>query len=311
MSFILDALKKADEARHPATPSSPGKFRVPRLTARSARWPWVLSGIVLLAVNGGVIGYLAWPRVLRVVAPARDPRPATAQSPRASEVDAPAHPPAPLAPAPTSEGPAALSQGPTATAEPAKPGERSSAPMEPARQSERLPAPVDRPPVPALAVKPIERPVPPPLPDPRSALAPTPLRPTPPPAVLVPSTPPRQAPAPPSSGPSGTQPIAAAPSPTVAPPHQLPAEPPRSNLTKPAVTTPRPPPAGPGGGDEEFSKLKLTVHVWADKPAERLVFINGRKYVQGDRIEDKALLEEITQEGALVSYQGRRSLLRP
>ena len=53
------------------------------------------------------------------------------------------------------------------------------------------------------------------------------------------------------------------------------------------------------------------MHVWADKPAERLVFINGRKYVQGDRIEDKVLLEEITQEGAMVSYQGRRSLLRP
>jgi hypothetical protein len=67
----------------------------------------------------------------------------------------------------------------------------------------------------------------------------------------------------------------------------------------------------PSGGDDELAKLRLTVHVWADRPGERLVFINGRKYVQGDRIEDKAVLEEITQEGALVSYQGRRSLLRP
>jgi hypothetical protein len=70
-------------------------------------------------------------------------------------------------------------------------------------------------------------------------------------------------------------------------------------------------PTAPAGGADEISKLRLTVHVWADKPAERLVFINGRKYVQGDRIEDKVLLEEITQEGAMVSYQGRRSLLRP
>jgi len=53
------------------------------------------------------------------------------------------------------------------------------------------------------------------------------------------------------------------------------------------------------------------VHVWAEKPAERLVFVNGRKYVQGDRIEDKFVLEEITQEGAMVSYEGRRTLLRP
>ena len=82
--------------------------------------------------------------------------------------------------------------------------------------------------------------------------------------------------------------------------------------TRPATPTPGPaaPPPRRGGADE-ISKLKLTVHVWADKPAERLVFINGRKYVQGDRIEDKVLLEEITQEGAMVSYQGRRSLLRP
>ena len=75
--------------------------------------------------------------------------------------------------------------------------------------------------------------------------------------------------------------------------------------TRPATTTPGPPaPTAPGGGADEISKLKLTVHVWADKPAERLVFINGRKYVQGDRIEDKVVLEEITQEGAMVSYQG-------
>jgi hypothetical protein len=70
-------------------------------------------------------------------------------------------------------------------------------------------------------------------------------------------------------------------------------------------------PTAPGAVSDEISKLRLTVHVWAERPAERLVFINGRKYVQGDRIEDKAVLEEITPEGAMVSYQGRRSLLRP
>jgi hypothetical protein len=67
----------------------------------------------------------------------------------------------------------------------------------------------------------------------------------------------------------------------------------------------------PAAGDHEIAKLKLTVHVWADRPAERLVFINGRKYVQGDRVDDKVLVEEITPEGAMVSYQGQRSLLRP
>jgi len=63
-------------------------------------------------------------------------------------------------------------------------------------------------------------------------------------------------------------------------------------------------------GDDVLSKLKLTVHVYAESPGDRLVFINGSKYVQGDRIDGKAMLEEITQEGAVVSFEGRRSLLR-
>ena len=75
--------------------------------------------------------------------------------------------------------------------------------------------------------------------------------------------------------------------------------------------TPASAPTTPAAGADEIAKLKLTVHVWAEKPAERLVFVNGRKYVQGDRIEDKFVLEEITQEGAMVSYEGRRTLLRP
>jgi hypothetical protein len=63
-------------------------------------------------------------------------------------------------------------------------------------------------------------------------------------------------------------------------------------------------------GDDILAKLKLTVHVYAEQPGDRLVFINGSKYVQGDRIEGKAVLEEITQDGAVVSYEGRRTVLR-
>lgn len=89
-------------------------------------------------------------------------------------------------------------------------------------------------------------------------------------------------------------------------------DPPKPEPSRPAATPAGPSaPATPGTGDDAISKLKVTVHVWADKPADRLVFINGRKYVQGDQVEDKVLLEEITPEGAMVSYQGRRSLLRP
>jgi hypothetical protein len=66
----------------------------------------------------------------------------------------------------------------------------------------------------------------------------------------------------------------------------------------------------PESSDDVLSKLKLTVHVYAEHPGDRLVFINGSKYVQGDRIDGKAVLEEITQDGAVVSYEGRRAVLR-
>lgn len=314
MSFILDALKKADEARHPAALSSLGKIRVPRLTPHRARWPWVVSGVALIAVNAGVIAYVVWPKAVRVTAASRDPRPATAAvspapSARPPEAHLAARPSGPVAPVVPAEPPrlapvtpAELSrQAPVApvrarpeTVGPAEPAERSTVPVEPAKRIEQSPAPTP--------------------PDVRGTLAaPTARRVTPPSAGPSSQAPLRQVPVPsaPSSAASGAPPAVATmpPSVAVAPPRQSPVEPPRAEPIRPAVTTPAQ--GAPAGTDDEISKLKLTVHVWADKPSERLVFINGRKYVQGDRIEDKVLLEEITPEGAAVSYQGRRSLLRP
>ena len=39
------------------------------------------------------------------------------------------------------------------------------------------------------------------------------------------------------------------------------------------------------------------------------MFINGRRYTRGDRIAEGPIVEEITREGALLSYRGRRFLL--
>ena len=55
MSFILDALKKAEEARHPAPTTALGRLRVPRLATRRARWPWAVAIAALLVVNAGLI----------------------------------------------------------------------------------------------------------------------------------------------------------------------------------------------------------------------------------------------------------------
>jgi len=57
--------------------------------------------------------------------------------------------------------------------------------------------------------------------------------------------------------------------------------------------------------------MNLSVLLYSDTPADRIVFINGRKYGEGDHIDGKYLIESITLEGAVLSYQGERAVLRP
>ncbi len=69
-------------------------------------------------------------------------------------------------------------------------------------------------------------------------------------------------------------------------------------------------PAGPGSG-EAIPRMKLQVHVYSESPAARMVFINGRKYVEGEKVEDKYLLERISEDGATLTHQGQRVHLAP
>ena len=39
------------------------------------------------------------------------------------------------------------------------------------------------------------------------------------------------------------------------------------------------------------------------------MFINGRRYTQGAHIAEGPMVEEITDDGAVLSYRGRRFLL--
>ncbi len=55
--------------------------------------------------------------------------------------------------------------------------------------------------------------------------------------------------------------------------------------------------------------MKLSILMYSDDPAERLVFINGVKYREGDYVEGLYLLERITPEGAVLSHQGEHKLL--
>jgi general secretion pathway protein B len=59
-----------------------------------------------------------------------------------------------------------------------------------------------------------------------------------------------------------------------------------------------------GGG------LRLDVHVFAPQPAERFVLINLKKYRQGEELQEGPRLDEITAEGAILSFRGERFRLQ-
>jgi general secretion pathway protein B len=62
---------------------------------------------------------------------------------------------------------------------------------------------------------------------------------------------------------------------------------------------------------EAIAKMHLSILSYAEPVSERMVFINGKKYVEGDLVEGYYLLEAISLDGALLSYKGERALLRP
>ncbi len=59
-----------------------------------------------------------------------------------------------------------------------------------------------------------------------------------------------------------------------------------------------------------IQKMRLQVVVYSDVPAERLVFINSQKYLEGQSIDGKVVVERITPDGAILGYQGQRFTLR-
>ena len=116
---------------------------------------------------------------------------------------------------------------------------------------------------------------------------------------------------PPSPDAKEEKPASPAPEPSAAaavtpakPTVQPPSAPPSPRVKAPAVAATRP--AAP----QESSGLRLEALIYADVPAERMVFINGRRYREGDSIEGRLRIEEIREDGVELSDQGRRFTLR-
>ena len=57
--------------------------------------------------------------------------------------------------------------------------------------------------------------------------------------------------------------------------------------------------------------LRLELHAYSDKPAERYVFINGRKYKEGERLSEGPEVVTIEPNGVVLSEQGQRFQLAP
>lgn len=59
----------------------------------------------------------------------------------------------------------------------------------------------------------------------------------------------------------------------------------------------------------QLPELRLDLHVFAAKPADRFVFINMRKLREGESLPEGVRVESITPHGAELSYRGRRFTL--
>jgi general secretion pathway protein B len=55
--------------------------------------------------------------------------------------------------------------------------------------------------------------------------------------------------------------------------------------------------------------LSIDLHIYANQPAQRAVFINGARYREGERLPSGAVVQQITPDGAVLSYGGQRFLL--
>jgi general secretion pathway protein B len=62
-------------------------------------------------------------------------------------------------------------------------------------------------------------------------------------------------------------------------------------------------------GSQALPEMHLDVHVYATKPAERFVYINMRKYHEGNTLQEGPVLERIRRDGVILNYQGLRFLL--
>lgn len=80
-------------------------------------------------------------------------------------------------------------------------------------------------------------------------------------------------------------------------------------LDSPRDTPALPSPAALAAEGVLLPTLRLELHAFGAQPRERFVFINGRKYVEGERLVEGPQLVSIEPTGAVLAHSGRQFLL--
>ena len=303
MSYILDALKKAEQERGLARVPTLSTVHAPRLWVLGRNHVWLIG--VGLALCAAAALWVFLPALIEIVRPAALPGSSRPPVTRATPtLDAPAG----QAPSPGPATPPVISAPPATVPRPEIAAPRAAAPPEPravfppfskadrrfespASESRQEPARVG----PTELAPPALRPA---FPNPPAAES-APAAPAPSaavgapqiPGLLVPGRPvpvPPIPPAPPAPAPAAVSPVPASP---------------------PAQPTPAA--ASPASLQDALARMTLDMLVYTDVEADRMVTINGRKYVKGDAVEGRYLVEEITREGVTLSYHGEKAVIRP
>jgi general secretion pathway protein B len=272
MSFILDALRKSEHDRQRQT--GPGLAEMPVAVARPRTNVWATAAIALLLVNLIGVGVLLLRRASHD-APAASPKSAT---PAAAA--APAASPA-VAPAPTNAPP------PTARAS----------------VTQTLPQPVLQQPAPTTpsympSRNPLENEVSGGSEGIDAGIAAR--------AASVPEGPPAVSRAPAATTIGGSvkyEPLReaeAAVAKAVAADAQAQARAP----AQPALPT-----ADEVSARGGVPQLHLDLHVYGARAQDRFIFVNSRKYREGDTLQEGPVVEQITQRGAVLNYNGSRFIL--
>jgi general secretion pathway protein B len=82
-------------------------------------------------------------------------------------------------------------------------------------------------------------------------------------------------------------------------------------LERPAVQQATPQTAAMPNADEISARggvaaLHLDLHVYATQPQQRFIFVNSRKYKEGDTLAEGPVVEQITPDGAVLNFRGSR-----